>query len=65
MPSYFSKDNTLAKLDRNEMVYVVGYERGFAKVKYNGLEGFISDQYFKDNIFYATWKEQYFMTFND
>jgi hypothetical protein len=59
-PGSKNEMNTLSVLNKNELVYVVGFYEGYAVVHYQGKEGYISDAYLKNNIFLDYWKHEYY-----
>ena len=63
-PGVYTEDKVIAKLKRDDLVTVFGYEKGYAKVKVNGQTGYISEQYFKETVYYDFWKQQYWINAN-
>ena len=60
-PGFYSEDRITAKLNKDDLVTVIGYEKGYAKVMVNGQTGYISEQYFRDTPYYDFWKQQYWI----
>ena len=65
-PDYRIPGNTVCKLEKDELLQVVGLEKGMAKVRNEaGFTGYISDRYFKTNLFYDAWKSGYYARLHD
>lgn len=60
-PGSVNDSNTLAKVNKNQILFVSGFEKGYAIVNFMGTRGYISERYFKENIFYQHWKYEKFM----
>lgn len=65
-PDYRIPENTVCKMEKDELLQVVGFEKGMAKVRNEaGFTGYISDRYFKTNLFYDAWKVEYYARLRD
>jgi len=58
MPGSYNNLDIVARLNKDDIVTAVGFEKGFIKVMVSGQVGYISEQYLNQNPFFDYWKEQ-------
>jgi len=58
MPGSYSNYDIIARLNKDDIVTAIGFEKGYIKVMVNGYEGYISEQYLNQNPFFDYWKER-------
>lgn len=57
-PGKYDKQLIVTRVNKDDLVTAIGFEKGYIKVLANGKTGFISEQYFKHSLFFDAWKEQ-------
>lgn len=57
-PGQYNQEEIVARVNKDDIVTAIGFEKGFIKVTVNGITGFVSERYFKPSLFFDIWKER-------